>query len=182
MDHRGEPGNVNAHTYGNTSNTGASRYTFGICKTGTAIGIGVDSRIVLHEFGHQVLLDRIHSLGFGFAHNGGDSIGAIIHDPESQLIGSDRFLTFPWISRSDRRHDREVSAGWGWGGSVDLGDDADQYQREQILSSTLFRIYRSIGGDSFRANLSQRRAVRHFAERQVLYLFFMLLLYWVQAP
>ena len=42
-----------------------------------------------------------------------------------------------------RRHDRDVAAGWAWAGS----QDDTQYGSEQILSTLLFRVYRSTGGD-----------------------------------
>jgi hypothetical protein len=45
-----------------------------------------------------------------------------------------------------RRHDRDVAQGWAWGGTQDDGEGG--YLAEQILSTTLFRIYRSTGGDS----------------------------------
>ncbi|MFZ1528164.1 MAG: hypothetical protein WAT19_05400, partial [Ferruginibacter sp.] len=58
-----------------------------------------------------------------------------------------------------------VSTGWAWGGSNDLGlTDGTGYLSEQILATTHFRIYRSIGGDS--DNLSRRQ----FASRMATYL------------
>ena len=46
----------------------------------------------------------------------------------------------------DRRHDRRAEDGWNWGGAIDLNDGFSQYDREQILSSTHFRLYQAIGG------------------------------------
>lgn len=70
-------------------------------------------------------------------------MAAILLDPGSQA--PDRFLTFPFISiLNARRHDRDVTAGWAWGGT----NDDRQYLSEQILSTTLFRVYRSTGGDA----------------------------------
>jgi zinc metalloprotease ZmpB len=55
---------------------------------------------------------------------------------------------------------RDVTAGWAWGGANDVGG----YESEQILATSHFRIYRSIGGDS--DNLGRRR----YASRVVTYL------------
>jgi hypothetical protein len=49
---------------------------------------------------------------------------------------------------------------WGWGAGMDLGG----YRSEEILSTTMFRVYRSIGGDSTSINR------REFAARCVSYL------------
>jgi hypothetical protein len=50
-----------------------------------------------------------------------------------------------------RRHDRPVSGGRGWGGVNDTGG----YNSEQVLSTTLFRAYQAIGGDSGDFNTQQ---------------------------
>ncbi|HET9518830.1 MAG TPA: hypothetical protein VFO77_14005, partial [Actinoplanes sp.] len=82
----------------------------------------------------------------------------------------DRFMTFPWInSIISRRHDRLPSQGWGFAGTIairpfDPAVDRGGYNNEQILSSTLFRLYRSIGGDA--VDLDTRR----FAARMSVYL------------
>jgi hypothetical protein len=64
------------------------------------------------------------------------------------------------VSFIGRRHDRSVASGWGWGGANDVGG----YSSEQILATTHFRAYRSIGGDS--TDLSRRT----FAARCMAYL------------
>ena len=43
-----------------------------------------------------------------------------------------------------RRHDRDVAAGWAWGGTERRHADGS----EQILSTTLFRVYLAAGGGS----------------------------------
>ncbi len=78
-------------------------------------------------------------------------------------------MSFPWLnSVVGRRHDRTPAAGWGWSGAIALNPfgplDAGGYNNEQILSSTHFRIYRAIGGDS------TELAMRNFAGRYVVYL------------
>ena len=72
-----------------------------------------------------------------------------------------RFETFPWIL-PDRNHGRAVAKGGGWGGVRDVGG----YSSEQILSTTHFRLYRSLGGDAVTVNQ------RKLASRQTLYLIF----------
>src|SRR5206468_2755746 len=96
--------------------------------------------------GHGTLQNHVNSSFLLFAHTAGDSLAAILNDPESKA--RDRGRTFPWIAEFDRRHDRKVMEGWAWDGEKDLNDDGFQLDREQILSSTHFRLYESIGGAS----------------------------------
>ncbi|HYF96009.1 MAG TPA: hypothetical protein VD969_27670 [Symbiobacteriaceae bacterium] len=155
IDHRATIGGgcaggncVNAQAPGNATGTGSDGFRYALAATGQPVGIATDFRVVLHEFGHALLWDSVHSPNFGFAHSAGDSLAAIICDPGSHA--PDRFQTFPWILPG-RRHDRAVGAGWAWGGTNDLGG----YNSEQILSTTMFRIYRSLGGDSTNLSLQQ---------------------------
>ena len=103
VDHAGFGDAVNARAPGNATGTGSGGFEFG--KTAAAAGapgIAADLRVVLHEFGHALLWDGVHSPNFGFAHSCGDSLAAILADPDSQLrnVGApqpDRFATFPWL-------------------------------------------------------------------------------------
>ena len=76
-----------------------------------------------------------------------------------------------------RRHDREVTDGWGWSGTLYEKPnptypprDPAGYNSEQILSSTLFRLYRAVGGDAvcpndtgvLVADLDARRAAAYY--------------------
>ena len=137
--------------------------TFALADLGDTahpIGIAGDWRVVLHELGgHGILYQHVHSANFGFAHSAGDSFAAILNDPGTQA--PDRFLTFPWVNIG-RRHDRPVGGGWAWGGVNDVGG----YSTEQILSTTQFRLYRSIGGDAALRRLGSRQ----FAARITAYL------------
>ena len=95
---------------------------------------------------------------FGFAHSAGDSMSAILHDPDSRA--PDRL---PLCALEPPEHAAVRPQGWrtdGPGGSL----DDRNYQSEEILATTLFRIYQCIGGDS--ADLGQRR----FASRMMMYL------------
>jgi hypothetical protein len=168
IDHRGRFGTadgveVNAYCAGNASGNGIGRSAYMLANTAdpaNPISIAVDWRVVLHEFGgHGILWDNVSSPNFGFAHSAGDSVAVVLNDPTSQA--PDRFASFPWIL-PNRRHDRSLAAGWGWGGSQDVGG----YSSEQILSTTLFRLYQSLGGDSTSV------ARRQFAARYVCYLIF----------
>jgi hypothetical protein len=155
---------INAQAPGNVSGTGSGGFQFGLAGSPfPSVSIAADVRVVLHEFGHALLWDSVHSPNFGFAHSAGDSLAAILMDPDSALRADPvkRFLTFPWIL-PNRNHGRSVASGWGWGGVNDMGS----YESEQILSTTHFRLYRSIGGDS--ANVSRRR----LAAREAAYLIF----------
>jgi hypothetical protein len=137
---------VNAHCPGNAAGNGIGHFCFAAAQAGQMVGIADDVRVVIHEFGHGLLWDHVNSPNFGFAHSAGDALGAILMDPTS--IAPDRFLTFPWPQTGsgplNRRHDRSVTDGWGWFGNK----YNTQYNGEQVLSTTLFRLYRSAGGDS----------------------------------
>ena len=127
------------------------------------LGIAADKRWILHEFGHYLLAARIGKLEFDFAHSAGDGIAAIACDPGSRLAdtrngvaGTFRGITYPFVF-STRRHDRSPTLGWAWYGELNRSvieappracDIKKGYLTEQILSSTLFRLYRSLGGDT----------------------------------
>jgi hypothetical protein len=177
VDHRGHYGKktpdgieINAHCAGNPTGTGIGHTVFALADLGDPkkpIGIACDWRIVLHELlGHGILYNHIGAPRFKFAHSAGDSFAAILHDPDSKA--RDRGDTFPWLRgiapAQRRRHDRKPSEGWGWSGAIGLHPfdpvkDDRGYNNEQILSSTMFRFYRAIGGDSRDA------AMRRFAAR-----------------
>lgn len=167
VDHRGHYGTangleINAYCMGNGT-FGIGRTAFMLADlgdTGNPIGLACDWRVVLHELGgHGILYNHVNSPNFGFAHSAGDSFGAVLNDPDTHA--ADRFQTFPWITGViARRHDRDVTAGWAWGGTQDFGG----YNSEQILCTTHFRLYRSVGGDS------PELAMREFAARYVAYL------------
>ena len=143
---------VNAQAPGNPMGNGLLEFRFGKMIPGQTIGIATDNRVVWHEFGHAILWDHVNSPNFGFAHSPGDTLAAVLNDPGSQA--ADRFMTFPWTGAGlniDRRHDRAIADGWAWFGPR----WNTQYGGEQVLSTTLFRFYRSIGGDS--AQIATRR-------------------------
>ena len=155
VDHQGFGGAVNAQAAGNVTGTGMGRFRNGLAAGGCAVGIAVDGRVALHEFGHALLWDHVSSPNFGFCHSAGDTLGAILYDSGS--LAPDRFVTFPFVNIG-RRHDRDVAAGWAWGGTM----DDTQYGSEQILSTLLFRVYRSTGGDAAVADV-QQFAARYLA-------------------
>lgn len=150
-------GIVNAQAPGNTAGNGIGRFRYGLAAAGQPVSIACDPRVCWHEFGHALLWDHVNSPNFGWCHSAGDTLAAILHDPGTRA--PDRFATFPFIPAiSTRRHDRNVAAGWAWGGS----QDDTQYGSEQILSTTMFRIYRMSGGDDTTAD-ERRRAARYLA-------------------
>lgn len=165
VDHRGRFGSLNGIER-NASCTGdgdgIANVDFELADltdTANPMGIAADWRVVLHELGgHGILYDHVGTANFGFAHSAGDSFAVILNDPNT--LAADRFESFPWVNFINRRHDRSVAAGWGWGGANDTGG----YSSEQILATTMFRVYRSIGGDS--TNLGRRE----FAARCMAYL------------
>jgi hypothetical protein len=165
VDHRGRYGSVDGielNASCNGDGDGIENVDFELADltdTGNPMGIAADWRVVLHELGgHGILHDHVNSPNFGFAHSAGDSFAVILNDPDT--LATDRFESFPWLNFIGRRHDRTVAAGWGWGGANDVGG----YSSEQILATTMFRAYRSIGGDS--TDLGRRE----FAARCMAYL------------
>jgi len=171
VDHRGmgtsaDMGNIiNAHCIGDGDGIDHACYALAeLSNTADPMGIATDWRVVLHELGgHGILYDHVNSANFGFSHSAGDSFAMILNDYLSAWHGGaaiDRFVLAPFVPAVARRSDRTVAAGWGWGGPNDDGG----YSSEQILSTTMFRVYRSIGGDS--TDVSRRE----FAARCMAYL------------
>lgn len=152
VDHRGtvlgSSTTINAHWSPNGSGgTGHQCYTvLDETNLNDPIGRACDPYVHWHEMGgHGTLGDHVGSGNLGFSHSHGDGLAAIQVDPESALRGtSDRFTYAPFRPNLSRRFDRAVGDGWAWGGSQDGGG----YDSEQILATTHFRLYRSLGGDS----------------------------------
>jgi hypothetical protein len=127
------------------------------------LSIASDPRWAWHEFGHVLNFASTGELEFPFAHSAGDALAAIAADPMSRLaMGDDpeakiRHVTFPWIEVPGRSHGRSATRGYGWCGCrnlvrLDFTSTLERYHHsyfgEQLLSSSLFRLYRSLGGDT----------------------------------
>jgi zinc metalloprotease ZmpB len=162
---------TNAMTLGNAS--GVEGVCIGELAVDAGVTAGADPRFIWHEFGHVLLFTRDpHSNGrLPFAHGIGDALSAIHFDPDSAVRGdgSLRGLCYPWFRnyrphRIGRRHDWQFDEPEGmiWS-RLDL-DSRSEYKREEVLSSTLFRIYRAFGGDSTSS------ARRRLASNYVLFL------------
>jgi hypothetical protein len=145
------------------------------------LGVACDPRWHWHEVSHILIAAAIGELEFRFAHSAGDALGAIYFDPDSALATHPawRGVTFPWVTLPARRHDRAVGRGWGWSGSLYQRDrfftspgycDKRGYWTEQIMSSSLFRLYRAIGGDSGDGKGGPDAAARRVASRHSLLL------------
>ncbi|MCL2288455.1 MAG: hypothetical protein FWC33_04690 [Candidatus Bathyarchaeota archaeon] len=169
VDHRGmgddQGYTINAHCNGKPGGIDHVCYALSDeSNLSQPIGRATDWRCVLHELGgHGTLYNRFNGVGtFGFSHSAGDSFAMILNDYQSkwhitQTIDRFSYDAFATISPLYfRRSDRAVSDGWGWG---DTTHDDRGYGSEQILSTTLFRAYRSIGGDS--ADVWRRRFAAH---------------------
>ncbi|RYF17492.1 MAG: hypothetical protein EOO30_07030 [Comamonadaceae bacterium] len=143
-------------------------------------GLAADRRWMWHEFGHVLLVASTGELEFRFAHSPGDAMAAIVADPDSKLPAKLRGATFPFVFLP-RRHDRCAHHGWSWSGTLHaalaqvpeaLHPRRKGYASEQILSSSLFRLYRCIGGDTHQRDApatpdaDERRRASHY----VLYL------------
>lgn len=147
IDHRGIGSANNAHCIGDGDGIDHACYGRINNTGGNPMGNACEWSVVLHELGgHGILYDHVNSANLGFSHSQGDSFAIILNDFASEWHNGgaiDRFIRSPF-RQNLRRSDRAVADGWGWGGVNDDGS----YQTEQILSTTMFRIYRSIGGDS----------------------------------
>jgi hypothetical protein len=140
------------------------------------LGIAADVRFAWHEFSHALLIAATGQPELVFAHSAGDALAAIICDLDSrigELAPPSRGVTFPWVEAL-RRHDRAVTDGWGWHGSLypprDSIRDPGAYRAEQILSSTLFRLYRALGGDAVRGDNAPDLVARRAAAAYAVYL------------
>ncbi|MBI5433584.1 MAG: hypothetical protein HZA52_12210 [Planctomycetes bacterium] len=169
VDHRasfGDAAGVELNAFCGGDNQGDGIGLVGYClgdlsDTANPLGRAVDNWVHWHEIGgHGILWDHVDSPNLGFAHSAGDGLAAIQNDPTSQLRTTpDRFEYAPFRDLG-RRFDRDVTAGWAFGGVNDNGG----YGTEEILATAHFRLYRSIGGDS--SNLARRQ----FASRMATYL------------
>jgi hypothetical protein len=146
VDHRGLGNNIGAVCVGNGSGIDHLRYGLAhVGDTANPIGIAVDWRVHLHELGgHGILWDHVGKATFGFAHSAGDSLAAILSDPESKApTNPPHVAPFVVPGPGERRYERPVKL-WAWNGP----NDYQNYHSEEILTTTLFRVYRSIGGGS----------------------------------
>jgi hypothetical protein len=126
------------------------------------LSVACDPRWAWHEFGHVLNFASTGELEFPFAHSAGDALAAIATDPLSGFAAGNpdapnRFATFPWIEVPGRSHGREAGRGYGWCGCrnmvrLNFGATLERYHHsyfgEQLLSSSLFRLYRCLGGDT----------------------------------
>jgi len=167
VDHRGLGEVINAWCIGDGDGIDYTEYALADdTDTANPIGIATDWRVVLHELGgHGILYDHVGSPNFGSnrVHSLGDSFAMVLNDFGSEWHNGaaiDRFVLAPFVPAVPRRSDRDVASGWGWGGV----NDNWGYDSEEILSTCMFRFYRSIGGDS--GSLSRRE----FCARATAYL------------
>ena len=130
------------------------------------LGLAADPRWAWHEFGHVLNYAATGVLELPFAHSAGDALAAIACDPDSALAwdAHARGQTFPWV-QVPRRHDRPALQGWCWCGQRNRlrlargappGPHRFGYFEEQLLSSSLFRLYRCLGGDTRAADRAPR--------------------------
>ena len=137
------------------------------------LGLAADPRWSWHEFGHVLNYASTGELEFRFAHSAGDALAAIVTDADTHLGTPEhvRNLTFPWALLR-RSHVRPATLGWCWCGQrsrlrQSLREGAPQipggYFEEELMSSSLFRLYEAIGG----ARVNPVRARRNAADYAV---------------
>ena len=165
VDPEGLGGDAGALTMGNETFNALAMILFGgarpeLAGNASVLGSAVDVRVVLHEFCHALLWARVHGPNLGFAHSAGDSLAAILSDPCSRVSDANRYQTFPWLMTQNPRlpeehlrfhgGDTRTTPEWQWDGTRAADEQAssnppDHYDREQILATTLFRLYEIIG-------------------------------------
>jgi len=127
------------------------------------LSLAADWHWMWHEFGHVLNYASFGEMEFRFAHSAGDALGAIQLDREWQRLNPSaplndpaRFNSYPGVPLP-RRHDRQAEAGWCWCGRRGMArltglslqpNRRLGYFEEQLVSSALFRLYRSLGGDT----------------------------------
>jgi hypothetical protein len=127
----------------------------GSCRA-QPLGLAADPRWSWHEFGHVLNFASTGELEFRFAHSAGDALAAIVADPDARLDRPERVrnLTFPWAMMR-RSHARPALLGWCWCGqrsrlrqSLRAGPPPipGGYFEEELMASSLFRLYEAIGG------------------------------------
>ena len=157
---------------------------------GASMSLACDPRWQWHEFGHLLLGGTTGNLELPFAHSVGDALSAIRHDPDSELArptthdpyARERGRSFPWVCTDAERpfdgpyvrfHARCVGQGWGWNGfriAGSIDDTPRRYRAEQVLSTTLFLVYRALGGDRVDAHGDIDREGRREAAAYCMYL------------
>jgi hypothetical protein len=142
---------------------------------GTGAGIGLsedlvpdasDAMVILHEYGH-FLQDRVNpgssdgNFPSGVAEGFGDFLAAVYYDDKHTSPAKTRGLMFSWNanptdSSAGRRYDLAAAneQAWAAGGGYDKG---------ALWCSTMFELYRKLGGDSARA--ARKAAARDLAIR-----------------
>ncbi len=143
------------------------------------LGLATDPRWSWHEFCHVLLAGSTGKLELPFAHSAGDALAAIACDPHSVLMADSRKpgmrgATYPW-AYIDRRHDREVHEGWSWSGTYHRQDRLSLansncrhkgYDSEQILATSLFRVYLALGGETVKWDAILARTVPDVGARK----------------
>ena len=182
-----EPPELHVHfALANHSHRGRKKWEGRERAPAESLGIAADPRWVWHELGHVLLMATTGELEMRFAHSPGDALAAIAADPESYFAdgthgdveGNRRWrgATYPWVY-IPRRHDRCVRRGWSWSGAMHRPirqlEDVRQprrkgYRSEQILSTSLYRLYLCLGG--YAQGSGQGLERRHFASNYAIYL------------
>jgi hypothetical protein len=148
------PIEIDAHGSASHYDPATSRITLA-AGSGTAPDHAEDGGMILHQYARAIQATQnpgftsTEGLGSGF----GDLVPALFFDDRHASSGATRGMIAPWAG-SGRRCDRP----WTFDNPAIIGEAA----RGERWASTLFEIYRSLGGDS------HRLAVRQFARDLVL--------------
>ncbi len=139
------------------------------------VSLAADPRWAWHEFGHVLAFAATGELELAFAHSAGDAMAAIVADAQTALpdLQARRFETYPWIRIPGRSHGRRAMEGYCWCGSrnrvrLDFAAPGERYRHgyfgEQLMSASLFRLYRCLGGDTVGTDASSVQTRRQAAD------------------
>jgi zinc metalloprotease ZmpB len=141
--------------------------------TGAGIGLGgdllpdaSDAMVILHEYGH-FLQDRVNpessdgNFPSGVAEGFGDFLAAVYYDDKHAKPAETRGLMFSWNANpSDGSQGRLYKLA---AASVTAWGDGGGYEKGALWCSTMFELYRKLGGDS--AQAGRKAAARDLAIR-----------------
>lgn len=129
---------------------------------GSGPGLGAapdatDALVIVHEYGH-VLQAMIQSESVrgnwpaGITEGFGDFLAAVYFDDRHQPGAGTRGFLFPWSRPAAQLRNYRVD--WEFGGPQ--WQDGGPYEKGQLWCTTMFEVFRKLGGDSRQADVRER--------------------------
>ena len=121
-----------------------------------------DALVIVHEYGH-VLQAMIQSESVrgnwpaGITEGFGDFLAAVYFDDRHQPGAGTRGFLFPWSRPAAQLRDYRVE--WKFGGAE--WQQGGPYEKGQLWCTTMFEVYRKLGGDSRQAEVREGARDNH---------------------